>query len=203
MPEFLEIKNPFRGRARINPQSGADTEIQMHPRIPLPKIPHPRIDDPAHIKGVRTVATFEFAKGVVIALAGFGIFRMRHKDIWGLAESLLEFLHVNPHRHFVGVFIDLVYRVSDVRLWKIVVVAVVYVILRFVEAYGLWYVRPWAEWLAIASGSIYIPFEVADLLRKPDWIRFLIIAINVAIVLYMLWLRLEAAKKRHAERAHS
>ncbi len=174
----------------------------MHPRIPHPHIPHPIIRDPAHIKGVRTVATFEFAKGMVVFLAGLGVFSMRHKDIWGVAESFLEFLHVNPHHHFVGVFIDLVYRVSDVRLWKIAVIASVYVILRFVEAYGLWYIRPWAEWMAIASGSIYIPFEVADLLRRPDGIRLLIVGINVGIVLYMVLLRLEAAKKRHAARVH-
>jgi len=165
-----------------------------------PIIPHPRIDDPEHIKGVRTVAIWEFSKGVVVVLAGLGIFSMRHKDIWGVAETFLEFLHANPHHHFVGVFVDLVYRVSDVRLWKIAVVATVYVILRFIEAYGLWYIRPWAEWLTIASGSIYIPFEVGDLLRKPDWIRLLILAINLGIVLYMPMLRLEAAKKRRAER---
>jgi uncharacterized membrane protein (DUF2068 family) len=167
-----------------------------------PHIPHPVIHDPAHIKGVRTVASFEFAKGIVVVLAGLGVFSMRHKDIWGVAESLLEFLHANPHHHFVGVFIDLVYQVSDVRLWKIAVVASVYAILRFIEAYGLWYIRPWAEWMAIASGSIYIPFEVADLLRRPDWIRVLIVGINVAIVLYMVMLRMEAAKKRHAARTH-
>ncbi len=166
-----------------------------------PIIPHPRIGDPAHIKGVRTVATLELAKGIVVVLAGLGVFTMRHKDIWGVAESFLEFFHVNPRHHYVGVFIDLVYRVSDVRLWNIAVIASVYVILRFVEAYGLWYIRPWAEWLAIASGSIYIPFEVADLLRGPDWFRLLIIVVNVAIVLYMLMLRLEAAKKHHAQKS--
>jgi uncharacterized membrane protein (DUF2068 family) len=169
----------------------------------IPLIPHPVIQDPAHIKGVRTVASFEFAKGIVVVLAGLGVFSMRHRDIWGVAESFLEFLHVNPHHHFVGIFIDLVYRVSDVRLWKIVVVASLYVILRFIEAYGLWYIRPWAEWMAIASGSIYIPFEVADLLRRPDWIRLLIIVVNVAIVLYMVLLRLEAVKTRHAAGMHS
>jgi uncharacterized membrane protein (DUF2068 family) len=81
-------------------------------------------------------------------------------------------------------------------------VAAVYVILRFVEAYGLWYARPWAEWLAIASGSIYIPFEVADLLRRPDALRLLILGVNVGIVLYMLMLRLEAAKKHHTQNAY-
>jgi len=59
---------------------------------------------------VRTVATWEFAKGVVIVLAGLGVFHMRHRDIWGVAESLLEFFHVNPLQHYVGVFIDVVYR---------------------------------------------------------------------------------------------
>jgi uncharacterized membrane protein (DUF2068 family) len=166
----------------------------------LPRIPHPIIHDPAHIKGVRTVATIEFTKGIVVVLAALGVFSMRHKDIWGVAESFLEFFHVNPLHRYVGVFIDLVYRLSDVRLWKIAVAASIYVMLRFIEAYGLWYIRPWAEWLAIASGSIYIPFEVADLLRRPDWFRLLVVAVNVGIVLYMLALRLEAAKKRHVER---
>ncbi|MGP0099763.1 MAG: DUF2127 domain-containing protein [Terriglobales bacterium] len=162
-----------------------------------PKLPHPQLGDPKHIRGVRMVATFEFLKGIIVLMAGLGVFSMRHKDIWGVAESFLEFFHVNPYRHYVGVFIDLVSRLSDVRLWKIALVASIYVILRFIEAYGLWYIRPWAEWMAIASGSIYIPFEVADMLRRPDGIRLLIIVVNVAIVLYMLLLRLEAAKKRH------
>ena len=163
---------------------------------------HPQIRDPEHIKGVRTVATIEFTKGIIVVLAGLGVFSMRHRDVWGVAESFLEFFHVNPHHHYVGVFINLVYRLSDVRLWKIAVVAAVYAALRFVEAYGLWYLRPWAEWLAIASGSIYIPFEVADLLRRPDGIRLLIIVVNLGIVLYLVLLRLEAAKKRHAARLH-
>jgi uncharacterized membrane protein (DUF2068 family) len=166
----------------------------------LPIIPHPRIDDPAHVKGVRTVATVEFSKGIIVVLAGLGVFSMRHRDIWGVAESLLEFFHVNPHHHYVGVFIDLVSRVSDVRLWKIATVASVYVILRFVEAYGLWYVRPWAEWLAFASGAVYVPFEAADLFHRPTWFRVLVITVNLLIVLYMLMLRLEAARKHGAAR---
>jgi len=168
-----------------------------------PKLPHPKVDDPAHIKGVRAVATLEFSKGVIVVLAGLGVLSMRHRDIWGVAESLLEFFHVNPHRHYVGIFIDLVYRVSDIRLWKIAVIAAVYVILRFVEAYGLWYVKPWAEWLAIASGTIYIPFEMADLMHRITWLRVVVIVVNLGIVLYMLLLRLEAAKKHHAQRVHA
>jgi len=66
----------------------------------------------------------------------------------------------------------------------------------------LWNIRPWAEWLAFASGAIYIPFEAYDLFRKLTWFRILVIAVNLLIVLYMLMLRLEAIKKRRAERVH-
>ncbi len=172
--------------------------IRMHPHIP-----HPRLGDPAHIKGVRTVATLELTKGIVVVLAGLGVFTMRHKDIWGVAESFLEFFHVNPHHRYVGVFIELIYQISNIRLWKIALLASVYVTLRFIEAYGLWYIRPWAEWMAILSGSMYVPFEVADLIRRPDWFRLGIIAVNLAIVLYMLMLRLESGKETSCGTCHS
>jgi uncharacterized membrane protein (DUF2068 family) len=157
---------------------------------------HPHVQDPGHVRGVRTVATVEFTKGVIVLLAGLGVFSMRHRDIWGVAESFLEFLHANPHHHYVGVFIDLVSKVSDVRLWKIAVAAALYSILRFVEAYGLWYVRAWAEWVALFSGAVYIPFELADLLRRPSLFAVAVILINLAIVLYMLKLRIEARTTR-------
>lgn len=161
------------------------------------------VHSPEHIRGVRTVATIELAKGLIVVLAGMGLLSMRHRDIWGIAESFLEFLHVNPHHHYVGVFIDLVYRVSDVRLWKIATVACAYAGLRFVEAYGLWYALPWAEWMALISGAIYIPFEAADLIHKPTWFRLLVLIINLVVVLYMLHLRLEARQRRHAAHQHA
>ena len=155
------------------------------------------VQDSEHIRGVRTVATIEFTKGIIVVLAGLGIFSMRHRDIWGVAESFLEFFHVNPYHHYVGVFIDLIYRVSDIRLWKIAVVASLYALLRFVEAYGLWYALPWAEWLALVSGAIYIPFEIVDLIHRPTWIRLLIVVVNALVVMYMLHLRVQAAEKKH------
>ncbi|MCZ7627423.1 MAG: DUF2127 domain-containing protein [Candidatus Methylomirabilis sp.] len=39
-----------------------------------------------------------------------------------------------------------------------------YASVRFVEAYGLWLERRWAEWFAAVSGGIYIPFEIYELL---------------------------------------
>ena len=165
---------------------------------------HPTVHDPKHIKGVRTVATVEFVKGLIVVIAGLGFFSMRHqRDIWGVAESFLEFFHINPYHHYVGVFIKLVSRLNDVRLWKIAVVASIYAIMRFIEAYGLWYALPWAEWMAFLSGAVYIPFEAVDLIRKPTLFRLAVIVINLLVVIYMLHLRVQAAEKRHAAHKHA
>jgi len=162
---------------------------------------HPVVHDPEHIKGVRTVATVEFTKGVIVVLVGLGALSMRHKDFWGLAESFLRFFNLHPHHHrFVGVFVALVSKVHDVRLWKIAVILSIYVILRFVEAFGLWYAFPWAEWMAAITGAVYIPFEVTDLIHRVTWFRVAVLVVNAGVVLYMLYLRLEAEKKRQAQR---
>jgi uncharacterized membrane protein (DUF2068 family) len=43
--------------------------------------------------------------------------------------------------------------------------------------------------VALASGAVYLPFEIYELLRKPTGIRAAILVINLAIVLYMIYLR--------------
>jgi uncharacterized membrane protein (DUF2068 family) len=58
----------------------------------------------------------------------------------------------------------------------------------FVEAYGLWYARTWAEWVALVSGSLYVPFEVYKLIHRQSLIHVSILVINVIIVLYMAYL---------------
>ena len=72
----------------------------------------------------------------------------------------------------------------------------VYAIIRFAEAYGLWRARAWAEWFALISGTIYVPFEIHALFHHPNPIKWAILFINIAIVLYMARLRMEAVRAR-------
>jgi uncharacterized membrane protein (DUF2068 family) len=81
---------------------------------------------------------------------------------------------------------------EDVNLVLVALGAGVYVVLRFIEAYGLWVGRAWAEWLALISGAIYLPLEIVELFRRVTPIRLGIFVINVSIVVYMGWLRWKA-----------
>ena len=116
---------------------------------------------------LRAVASLELTKGLVVLLLGFGAVSMVHKDAWDAAEALLRFLHVNPdHHHYAQVFLNLADNVTDKKLWALAAGAAAYSIVRFVEAYGLWLERTWAEWFALISGALYVPFEVYEVVRR-------------------------------------
>ena len=128
----------------------------------------------------------------MVLLAGFGVLSLVHRDAWDVAESFLEWLHISPDAHYAQVFLNLADQLTDTKLWAVAIGALTYSSLRFAEAYGLWRARAWAEWLALISGAIYLPFEIFELARRLDWIRLAIFLINLAVVLYMAFLRMQA-----------
>jgi uncharacterized membrane protein (DUF2068 family) len=137
--------------------------------------------------GVRIVAAFEAAKGLLVLAAGFGLLSVVHKDVRSVAEELVGHLHLNPASRSPRIFLDAAERFSDVRLWLLALFAFAYAALRLVEAYGLWRMRRWAEWVAVASGGIYLPFEIYELAHGASWLKASTFAGNLAIVAYMAY----------------
>jgi uncharacterized membrane protein (DUF2068 family) len=141
---------------------------------------------------LRAVAIFEAVKGVLIILLGLGVLTLLHKDVEDLAEHLLVRLHVSAEHRVGHAIVRAASKVTDARLWAIAGAALADAALRFTAAWGLWYRRVWAEWLVLLSGALYLPFEVMKLAERPNWLHITIFAGNFAIVLYMLYIRLES-----------
>ena len=146
--------------------------------------------------GLRGIAIFEAAKGMLALLLGIGLLSVRHKDLEQIASHILNFLHVNPDRRLHHEVIQAAGRVTSHGIWLFVFGIVVYALIRFAEAVGLWLERVWAEWFAIISGSLYLPWEIYELVRRQTWIRWLVLTINVVIVIYLVWIRIEMHKAR-------
>jgi uncharacterized membrane protein (DUF2068 family) len=60
-----------------------------------------------------------------------------------------------------------------------------YALFRFLEAYGLWSGRRWAEWLAVVSGGLYLPLEIYELIQKYTWMRVSAVIVNLIVVFAM------------------
>jgi uncharacterized membrane protein (DUF2068 family) len=140
--------------------------------------------------GIRTVALFEAAKGALVLVAGFGLLSLVHRDVQHAAESIVRHLHLNPARHVPRVLLDAATKMTEKRLWLLAAGAFAYAAARGAEAYGLWRLRPWAEWFAIVSGGIYLPVEIYELVRHATAMKAAVLLTNVAVVLYVAYVRL-------------
>ena len=149
--------------------------------------------------GIYLIAIFEAVKGVIGLIAGFGILSLMHRDIAEFAEDLVGFLHLNSEGRVAHKIVETVTKLdaSNIRLFFIL--ALVYATVRFVEAYGLWRLKAWAEWFAIISGCFYIPFEIYELVQKPTFVRAGILIFNIVIVLYLYSFRKE---QKHEQEIH-
>lgn len=137
--------------------------------------------------GLRLVALFEAAKGGVVLLAGFGVLLAVDHGVAQTVDALVRHLHLNPAKNVPRVFVDLMNNVTDRQLQALAAGALAYAVLRLAEAVGLWRARAWAEWLSVASGAIYLPFEVYELARGVTMLRVAMLAANLAVVAYMIY----------------
>jgi uncharacterized membrane protein (DUF2068 family) len=141
------------------------------------------------VKVLRAVASFEISKGLIVLAAACGILFLLHKDTWEVAFNLLQLLHISPDHRFARTFLDWADSLTDRKLWAVAAVACGYSTLRFVEAYGLWKARAWAEWVALISGAMYLPIEIREIIRRPNLFHTTLLVVNLAVVLYMGYLR--------------
>jgi uncharacterized membrane protein (DUF2068 family) len=142
--------------------------------------------------GTRVVALFEAAKGVVVILAGFGLLALIHRNAQEVVEDIVRHIHFNPAKHFPHIFLDAVASANNSHLWAMAATALVYAGVRFAEAYGLWNQRPWAEWFAILSGSIYLPIEIYELTVSVSVVKVCILLVNLLVVGWLAWVRWQA-----------
>jgi len=151
-----------------------------------------------HAVGLRTVAFFEALKGVLVLLLGFGALSLIHRDLDEVANHWIDFLHLNRDGRLSGFFCKLADKTTDRSLWMLAIAAGVYASLRFAESYGLWKERAWAEWFALISGCVYLPWEIYGITHHPHWWKWALIGVNVLIVVYMAKLRFRDAKRERA-----
>src|ERR1700730_11618888 len=90
---------------------------------------------------LRTVAVFEAAKGLVVLVVGLGLLRLVHRNLDEFAENLIRFLHVSPAGRLSNLFVTAAGRTTNKHLWVIAAAAVLYAVVRFAEAFGLWHDR--------------------------------------------------------------
>jgi uncharacterized membrane protein (DUF2068 family) len=142
--------------------------------------------------GLRGIALFEAGKGLLAVMVAIWLLSLLHKDIQNVAEHLLHFLHrifhLNPDGHLARSIIRGARRVTPGNLHLWIGGTILYAIIRFVEAAGLWLEKQWAEWFALISGCLYLPIEIYELAHHATLLKWAVFTTNLMIVAYLAWL---------------
>ena len=163
---------------------GSNQNMSIHPPKALKSV-----DKRSSITGLRTIAMLEAVKGLFGLLVALALFSNRHYDFGTAAAHLIRNLHINPDWHFGRLFIQAADKLDRGNVLKLEVLTFGYAAIRFVEAYGLWRRRVWAEWFALVSGAVYIPLEIYEVILRRTWIPWALLLVNVLIVTYIAYIR--------------
>jgi uncharacterized membrane protein (DUF2068 family) len=134
---------------------------------------------------LRAIAIFDVVMGLA-ALAGLiAVLGLLHHDVRALVMSLIDRFGLDSESHYPSLLLHYADVLPNTNVPMLVLLFCAFIVLRFVEATGLWLGKVWGEYLGALSGGIYIPFEVAHWVREPAWLSACVVLFNVVIVGYL------------------
>jgi uncharacterized membrane protein (DUF2068 family) len=141
----------------------------------------------AHGRGLRLIAAFKLLKACALIAVGVGALKLLHKDVAGLVEHWINVFRVDPHNHFIDLLLTKLAILDDRRLKELSVGTFVYAGIFLVEGVGLAFRKRWAEYFTIITTSSLLPIEIYELTKRASVGRSFALAVNVAVVAYLIF----------------
>ena len=174
------------------------------PPVPqaAPAVPTARGHHPLHAPWVlRLISIGKLFKASLFLIAGIAIGSLsRSSEVPATLEKWLGWIHADPQGHFLRKAISFVSERTAHELKLVGAVSFFYATLYYVEGYGLWLDRPWAEWLTVVGTFLLVPIELYELYENPGLAPVVALIINLVVVAYLI-MRLRSRPKRLAAEA--
>jgi len=132
---------------------------------------------------IRVIGAFKLVKAAVLLVFAISLMNdsLRHQ-MRGLAHAV----GVDPD-HYLAAALAKLRALDRPHRLEIGSAVMVYAALFSVEGIGLLTLRVWAEYLTVIITVSFIPFEIYEMIEHQSWVKGVVIAVNVAAVIYLLW----------------
>jgi hypothetical protein len=138
-------------------------------------------------KSLKTIACLKVLRGsiaITIGVSLFLVYRRSEAFSWIDHPILGGIASNDPFLQMVFAWLG---SFNQAQILSIAVLASLMGALRWVEAGGIWFNQSWAQWLAVFSGFVYIPFEINELIYRFSWLMVVVLLVNTLIVSYLLY----------------
>jgi uncharacterized membrane protein (DUF2068 family) len=147
---------------------------------------------------LRVFAVERFLRFLIFAVAAFGVWRFKYD------RASIERAYNNDLPDIRALYRDLGFNVNNSRLLGLIhesltltprtltylaIGLAAYALIELVESIGLWLGQRWGEYFAMVATSVFLPYEIYELTAKVTWLRATAFAINLLLVIYLVWTR--------------
>ena len=134
---------------------------------------------------LRLIGGFKFFKGLTLIAVGLGALQLVHKDVALEVERVADVFRVDPdNRYLYWAAVHLAV-LSERRLRELSIGTFFYAALFFTEGTGLLLLRAWAEYFTLIVTASLLPIEIYELVKHETLPKWLLLALNLAVVVYL------------------
>lgn len=140
-----------------------------------------------HDKILWLIGAWKIFYGLLLLAVGIGALNLIGKNLSAELWRLVERWNIDFHNHYIQLLFRKAAEMDGKRLYFLTVMTFGYAALFFVEGIGLILGKYWAKWLVIIVTGSFIPGEIYHIVRQFDWLDFILLLINAACVIYLVW----------------
>lgn len=133
------------------------------------------------------IGAVRLCKAFLLVLLGTGALKLLHRDVGEQVTRWITDLGLDPGGRFVSDLIEKLGLLSDRQLKEISLGAFFYAGLMTLEGVGLLLRKTWAEYLTVIMTASLLPLEILELYHRLTPARIVVLLINLAIVVYLVW----------------
>lgn len=153
-------------------------------------------------RGVLLIGLFKLSKAIFFTCLGLAALRMVHHSLGELVMRITDFLPIDPEGRLVSLLVDRADLIGNHQLREFSLATMAYAVVCLIEGTGLILQKSWAEYLTVGLTTLALPWELYELARRPSWLRVGVLLVNIAVLLYLLWV-VKRSKRRAALMQHS
>jgi uncharacterized membrane protein (DUF2068 family) len=155
-----------------------------------------------HDNGLLMIGLFKLSKALFFFCVGMGTIHFMNKNLSDEVIKLAMALRRDPEGRLVQLLLEKVDLVDVHTLRRIEFFTFAYSGLALTEGIGLLLEKVWAEYLTLMLTISFLPWELFELVRRATWLRFGLLATNLAVLAYLVWL-LQRKKQIREEQARA
>jgi uncharacterized membrane protein (DUF2068 family) len=140
---------------------------------------------PKHAPTLYGIIAFKMLRGIILLMLAMQVYSMVGEELRPHFDEAVSRLRLDPETEFFERLGDRIDAITPVNVGWAATGALLYGLLSITEGVGLALRTRWAGLLVVVESGFFVPLETYSLIKNPTLTIAVILALNVAIVVYL------------------